>query len=152
MKKRTFITVVLIVWLMIVAVSPVRAQGSGYSILDLGTLGGSSSYVSAINDRGQVVGYSETSSGETHAFLWKKGTMTDLGTLGGGASEAADINKFGQVVGWSTLASGERHAFLWEKGRMTDLGTLSGNDSYAVDINDNGQVAGTATLSPLSND
>src|SRR5690242_14893014 len=146
MKKRTFTSVLLIVWLMILGASPVHAQGSGYTILDLGTLGGSNSYVSAINDRGQVVGYSETSSGETHAFLWKKGAMTDLGTLGGGTSQAADINKFGQVVGWSTLVSGERHAFLWDKGRMTDLGTLSGSDSYAVDINDSGQVVGTATL------
>src|SRR3954467_4677418 len=36
---------------------------------DLGTLGGSSSSIAAINDSGQVVGQSATSSGNVHAFL-----------------------------------------------------------------------------------
>jgi len=39
---------------------------------DLGTLGGNFSGPVAINDRGQVVGYSTTASGELHAFLWEK--------------------------------------------------------------------------------
>lgn len=37
---------------------------------DLGTLGGSTSFVFDINNRGQIVGYSETSSGATHATVW----------------------------------------------------------------------------------
>ncbi len=37
----------------------------------------------AINDRGQVVGYSAGAGDNEHAFLWEKGKMTDLGTLGG---------------------------------------------------------------------
>ena len=47
---------------------------------DLHTLGGSESYASDINERGQVVGASERKTGK-HAFLWEDGTMRDLGTL-----------------------------------------------------------------------
>jgi len=94
----------------------VRAVLSQLTISDLGTLGGTSSVASSINDRGQVVGYSQTASGELHAFLWGKGTMTDLGTLGGNFSEAAAIiNDRGQVVGSSGTGSGEEHAFPGRK-------------------------------------
>src|SRR5688572_5355371 len=91
------------------------------SITDLGTLPGEHRSVAlSINNREQVVGWSDTASLETHAFLWEDGRMTDLGTLPGTEfSEARDINSRGQVVGSSRTASGESHAFLWEDGRMT---------------------------------
>jgi probable HAF family extracellular repeat protein len=115
------------------------------TMTDLGTLGGCCTYIHTshgINERGQVVGSSETALGEDHAFLWERGTMTDLGTLGGAYSRAVDINERGQVVGYSTTASGETHAYLWEKGSMTDLGTLGGTYSSAIAINNRGQVVG----------
>jgi len=80
MKNRIFTTILLIVWLMGLSVSPVRARDTGYTITDLGTLGGSFSEAHDVNERGQVVGESTTASGEFHAFLWEKGTMIDLGT------------------------------------------------------------------------
>ena len=79
---------------------------------DLGTLGGSESYASGINERGQVVGDSLTASGDYHAYLWEKGVMTDLGTLGGEFGNVLEINERGQIVGLSQTASGEFHAFL----------------------------------------
>ena len=70
---------------------------------DLGTLGGSDSYPSAINDMGQVVGYSFNASGFYHAFIWNKMTgMKDLGTLGGSESYANAINDMGQIAGYNT--------------------------------------------------
>jgi probable HAF family extracellular repeat protein len=117
---------------------------------DLGTLGGDGGAAAAINSAGQIVGWSMTSTGALHAFVWQNGSMTDLGTFpGGNESIATDINSAGQIVGVSNNANGEYHAFRWENGVMTDLGTLPGGiSSSAGGINDEGDVvgfSGTAT-------
>src|SRR5688500_8724284 len=74
-----------------------------YSVIDLGTLGGSFSQADDINAFGQVVGRSARSSGDRHAFLWQNGVMADLGTLGGAISSsyANAISDAGHVVGGS---------------------------------------------------
>ena len=76
----------------------------------LGTLGGTSSYASGINDSGQVAGYARTSGGAHHAFLYSGGTMQDLGALGGTYSYANGINASGQVAGSANTAGGAGHA------------------------------------------
>ncbi len=115
-----------------------------YSVTDLGTLGGTSTFGTAINNQGQVVGYSSTSSGSSHAFLYSDGQMQDLATLGGLSSAANSINNLGQVVGSAATGSGVNHAFLHNNGVMTDLGTLPGypNTSVASGLNNLGQVVG----------
>ena len=124
----------------------------------------------AINDNGQVVGWTEAVVGfnsETRAFLWTEATgMQDLGILGRSTSvnafsgsEATGINDRGQVIGHSstdatTIFDPITHAFLWTPGRgMQDLGTLGGKSSFPTALNSSGQVVGwstatTATTSP----
>lgn len=115
-----------------------------YSIIDLGTLGGTGSYAWSINDSGQVVGGAWTSDAEDHAFLYSGGVMNDLGTLGGTHSSAYSINDSGEVVGVSDITGDVGvHAFLYGDGVMNDLGTLGGTKSWAFGINNSGQVVGT---------
>jgi probable HAF family extracellular repeat protein len=115
------------------------------SVTDLGTLGGDISFAFGINNRGQVVGSSQTASGEEHAVLWENGTLTDLGTVGRDPQSVAfGVNELGQVVGYSLTVMGTFHAALWENGSITDLGTLGGTFSEAHNINNRGQVVGTS--------
>ncbi len=129
---------------------------------DLGTLGGEpnssgdASVANAINDKGQVVGNSQTVSGETHAFRTAPNSpinpsTDDLGTLGGGYSIAYAINNKGQVVGASDTTSGVRHAFVYYKHQMLDLNNLIPTDSNFVltranGINKKGQIVGSGSI------
>jgi len=102
------------------------AQGAMVAITELS--GVTSSYASAINDVGQVVGSIHIGSVD-HAFIWSAASgMVDIGVLPGFVhSSAGWINNSGVVVGWSSTASGSvSHAFRWSATTgMTDLGVLA---------------------------
>jgi probable HAF family extracellular repeat protein len=118
-----------------------------YRTIILGTLGGTSSVPTAVNDYGAVVGWANTATGALHPFMWWHGRMTDLGTLDdldGGWGIAADINRHGTVVGQSDRG-GVSRAVRWQHGRIRDLGTLGGPSSFATAINDHGVIVGAST-------
>jgi probable HAF family extracellular repeat protein len=131
-----------------IAVSLLLFQGGAgavrvrYAPLDLGTLGGPNASASAINNRGQVVGWSNLANSENHAFVWWKGSMRDLGTLGGTYSAAVSINDSGDVAGLAAVAGGVRHACLWTSGGVRDLDPGQNTFSEAWSINNAGQVVG----------
>jgi probable HAF family extracellular repeat protein len=121
---------------------------SGGAMTDLGTLGGTWSEATGINDSGQIVGRSWTTTyGEWNSFLYSNGKMTGFpggqdivinnsGQIGLGR----DINNNGQIVG-----SSGNHAASWSYGSpeaVTDLGTLGGAYSSAYGINDSGLIVG----------
>jgi probable HAF family extracellular repeat protein len=129
--------------LLIAACAP---SATAATIAALGTLGGTSSYATAINDAGQVVGYSTNAAGIDHAFLYSGGVLNDLGTFGGTSSMAYGINNSGQIVGtvdFSYPVGSE--AFLDSGGVGTIIGNANtipfGPLSTANAINSSGQVA-----------
>jgi probable HAF family extracellular repeat protein len=106
-------------------------------------------WLSAINDRGQVVGHASGLGSDprapwtrTHAVLWEDGQEIDLGTFGGEYANASDINNAGQVVGQAQDAEGNIHAFLWQDGTMTALGGPGVRGTYARAINASGAILG----------
>jgi probable HAF family extracellular repeat protein len=101
------------------------------------------SWATGINDKGQIVGNSETGDGRIQGFVWKNGAMTKLPTLGGSWSNANAINENGVVAGVAEVESGRWHAVIYRKGRVQDLGTLgTGTAAGANDINNFDVVVG----------
>jgi probable HAF family extracellular repeat protein len=138
------------------------------SIHDLGTLGGTSSLATDVNNLGQVTGFAQNAtpdsfsmlgvSTQTRGFIWQNGKMLDLGTLGGPDSFAQYANDHGQVAGVSYTSDiadpntglPQLDPFLWEKGKMKDLGNLGGSNGplgpFIFGLNNQGQVVGLMTL------
>jgi probable HAF family extracellular repeat protein len=118
-----------------------------YTIINLGSLGGTASVPVEVNNHGEVIGYSFTAdNAAAHAFLYSHGRMTDLGTLGGMISGATGINDRGTVVGLSNVAPGNSQvdAFVERGGKLTDLGPLSPAfaEGGIVSINAGGDISG----------
>ncbi len=124
-----------------------------YSVVDLGTLGGSSSMATAINNAGLIVGQADTSSGASHPFLYNPATasMQDLGTFGGATGSANAINSAGQIVGWATASNNIPQPFLWSGSGLTNLTPAGASGGQANAINDSGAIAMTLTLTDGSN-
>jgi probable HAF family extracellular repeat protein len=120
--------------LVAVSVSATQAAGTACSpsarILESPLTGAQEVQAKAINDRGDVVGFSDSKGAPVHAILWKGGTVAgavDLGVLPGYvASEAYGVNN-GRVVFGLLYDKKERgFPFRWERGRMTVLNGPSG--------------------------
>lgn len=116
-------------------------------MIDLGTLGGTVGFAGALNNKGQVVGYSDLAGDlSNHAFVWQNGVLTDLGTLGGANSDTGWINDAGQIIGRADLPDGTHHAVIWQNGITIDLGTIGGDPcSNGHFINARGQATGSST-------
>jgi probable HAF family extracellular repeat protein len=111
------------------------------TIIDLGRLSGDrSATASAINNRGQIVGWSENTT--TRAFLWQGGTMVELAPLPGGEfGLAADIDSAGRIVGIGD--DGARPPVMWVKDLPVSLPMpLGAQFGQASAINNSGDAAG----------
>jgi len=142
-----------------------------YVVSKLGTLGGTVSGASAINNRGWVMGAANLPGDTTeHATVWIDGKLNDLHTLGGpnsavvwpsvknnhgvivGVSETGDLNPLNEY--WScalaffpTIDGHICRGFAWKDGHMAELPTLGGLNGVATGVNNREQVVGWAETS-----
>ncbi|QYF95377.1 PEP-CTERM sorting domain-containing protein [Massilia sp. PAMC28688] len=96
----------------------------------VGTLGGSTSSLSAINDRGWAVGQSFLAGDQiSQAMLWDGATLHNLGSPDGWLSAATDIGNDGIVYGYHYKFDGgfESRAAIWLGGKSYDLHSLITN-------------------------
>jgi probable HAF family extracellular repeat protein len=160
MKRIRFLALILFAGLIAGPPRLAAQRLPHYTVIDLGTLGGTYSVANGISNDGWVSGIS-TLRGDTaqHAFLWRRGRMIDLGTLGGPNSNNYFLpNDWGEVVGPSETSNpdplGEDYCgfgthliclpFVWWSGIMIPLPTLGGYNGGAAGVNDQGEVVGAA--------
>ncbi|MEU4804176.1 hypothetical protein [Actinosynnema sp. NPDC023587] len=120
---------------------PLRWQGTTVTVLP-GGVGAVASSPQAVNECGDIVGWTQDASGVRRATVWRGGRQVVLNVPG--PAEATAINDAGDIIGYSS-ATGQQRAFLWRHGRVVDLGTLGGATSSPVALNNNGTVVGTST-------
>ena len=145
-------------------------------VTGLPTLGGANGEALAINNRGEVAGFAETTDADSNPgcavslfkpVIWERRQIHELPTYPGDAvGIPTGINDEGQVVGGSghcapfNAVSGfyyaDHHAMLWERDgsyhyHYRDLGNLGGTatssaGNFAIGINNRGQVVGHSLL------
>jgi probable HAF family extracellular repeat protein len=158
--------------------TPIAPGGGGryaYTLADLGTFGGPSSFIDEpgvpLTSLGTLLGQADLSTRDRdyphcspgggcadryiqHAAAWLDGTLTDLGALPGQNSSAIfEQNGSGVGVGGSEdgltdpfTGTAASVAVMFENGKVIKLGALPGGyESLAQDVNDQGQVAGISS-------
>jgi probable HAF family extracellular repeat protein len=139
LRPAALIRVKLYLLTAVLTLLPVIGWSQEYSVIDLGTLGGSTSTAYAVNNNGQVVG-SANIQGDSHAdpFTYSSGAMTDLFSSGspyGGVAVA--LNNLGHIaINYALDPSGDTEALFYDGAGLigiTDLGPAAGiNDSDTV--------------------
>jgi probable HAF family extracellular repeat protein len=128
----------------VLAVAPGEVTRSHpYTLINLGTLGSKYLYGAALNDEGQVVGFSTKANGTPEAFLYDRGRLQALPNLAGAQPFA--ISEVGQIVGALHVGTAV-HAFSYIGGRTTDIAKLTHNlgfpESFATGVYNSGQIVG----------
>ena len=133
------------------------AEPPTYRVVDIGSLVGMSTFATALNEQGQVVGHSAVGDFQPHvgtpyhAFLYSDGAMVDLDPGNEfWSSFAADIGEDGKIVGSVQREGlGYSQPFLYSETEGIDiLNPLDVhpllNTGAAHGINEAGQIVGTA--------
>jgi probable HAF family extracellular repeat protein len=137
-----------------IALLPAIGRSQEYTVTDLGTLGGTYSAATSVNNKGEVAGQSSNASqnfqvlGQADPFLYSNGKMIDLGNFGGSSGYyggitgniANAVNDNGVVAGAAFSVDGNSHAFLWNAGTLLNI--VPGHPAAAVGMNANGVAVG----------
>ncbi|MCH7677613.1 hypothetical protein IH879_22070, partial [candidate division KSB1 bacterium] len=113
-------------------------------IISLPGVGGTNIRAIAINDLGQVAGFSTDAGGLGHPGVWDANGFNELLLPAGATAFAVNgINNFGQVSGAYLDGSSVSHALRWESdGTFQILPDLPGGSGFAIALNNNGDVVG----------
>lgn len=113
-------------------------------VIGLGLIDGRSGTPLAINDLGQIVGYTYQDIGSvTSPAIWQAGSGSGLPS--GAVGSAVDINNSGVAVGSAsnTLGTQKYPLLIWENGQVQNIGVGTGPlDVRPVAINDSGTIVG----------
>ena len=132
---------------MLAVSTPPTLAGVEYTLVDLGTLGGSRAIAYAVSDNGQAAGAARDPSSTWHAFRWNSTDgMVELG-INASLSSSYGINNAGHVTGSYQQPDTGLQAYRWTMDDgLIDLPDLGGGQSAASEISNTGIIAGDSFL------
>ncbi len=143
--------------LLLTALSAQSVFAANYAVVDLGSLGGTTSSARDVNNSREVTGNAQTPVGQAsprlNAFSYSdSGLITNIGTLAGSNnfSRGYAINDSGVIVGESD--NNISRAFVHRDGVMTGLTRLAGDNDRGVahGINNAGLIVGISSNGTVS--
>lgn len=114
-----------------------------YTLTDLGSVGGATTDVSDVNDRGEIAGVLTYPNGTFTAFLWTPtGGMRIVTAFGGSNSIGYGITATGQVLGASNVGANQVHGFIGNDPAQDLVAPLAINSCRAYAANSAAQIVG----------
>jgi hypothetical protein len=118
-------------------------DGRAYSFFSVPGATGFGTYSSGINDRRQIVGDFEDSSGARHGFLKEGIAFTIINVPSAHDTVPLSINAHGDIVGYYGDRSNDvRHGFILRRGRVITVDYPGVANTWITYINDVGDLAG----------
>lgn len=114
---------------------------SGGTYTSLQVPGETTTYPQNLNEKNQIVGYYEDSSGIIHGFFYQGGKYTTIDVPGASSTEAETINDEGAIVGDYCAASGCA-SFLLSKGVFSTIAVPGAAGTAAYEISTYGVISG----------
>jgi hypothetical protein len=141
-RTRMAVGVLIALSVLVAAPRPAAFAADNTPIGVDGVDGADGTTLTAVNDSGMAIGYSDTPD-DAYAIAW---TATDgvtkiLSPLGTSGTNAQAVNATGQVVGNYNDGHGHPRPFVWTKdGGSQDLGFADAQSAFPVGENDEGQI------------
>ena len=112
-KSKTLILITAIAALAVVPAPVVLSVQQKFTIIDVA--GATGTAAEGINPQGDIVGFYNDSSGNSHGFLLSNGSFITIDAPGAVGTEGNAINPRGDIVGDFNDSSGSDHGFLLSK-------------------------------------
>jgi probable HAF family extracellular repeat protein len=114
---------------------------AGAGLMDIGTLGGTFSTGTSINNLNQIVGISSVATSSlNHLFFYAQGHMYDLGTPAGQSVVGAAINDHDEIIGSAVNSTGVAASFIRRANGFEKLSFIAGA------LNNSGDIVGAKVV------
>ena len=114
---------------------------AGAGLMDIGTLGGTFSTGTSINNLDQIVGISSVATSSlNHLFFYAQGHMYDLGTPAGQSVVGAAINDHDEIIGSAVNSTGVAASFIRRANGFEKLSFIAGG------LNNGGDIVGAKVV------
>jgi len=117
------------------------AHTTGYNFTTIDFPGAFSTYLTGINNSGDIVGYYTDANNTGSGFLYAGGAFTAIDFPGASETEAYGINNSGDIVGFYVRPKGGG-GFLYAGGTFSKVDFPGASSTYPSGINDSGDIAG----------